>query len=270
MNYRLYKDTEKATEEITRVNEDRYMFSEFSFMGDKKIRLVIIADGMGGLSDGAKAAEDAIWGFAGSFYPRIMNRYAESDMKNYSLKYAVSDIEDAVIEAMKEANRNVCRNTMPYAHAGTTLSVVCIVDDCAVMANVGDSPIYYYNKKGRKLSLISQLQTKAEQDAMAGAYEKFSDEYYMNDNILYSYMGQYSELEADDIYLASVGNLTDGDIILAGSDGCFGRIKNNVVKGLIEDVSREEEEFVLCQLFDLARLDGNDDQTAIMYIVEEE
>lgn len=270
MNYRLYTDSEKSMEAGHLTNEDRYMFSETSFMEDGKIRVMAIADGMGGMSNGGESASNAVRGFMRSFYTALMSRYSESDMKNYSIKYSVKDIEEAMKEAFAEANREVCMNAPVYYQTGTTLSAVCVVNDCAVVANIGDSPIYYYNNRERKLRMLSELHTKAERDVHAGLYERYSREYYKNDNILYGYIGQYSDLRPDDISIQSVGKLSDGDIILTGSDGAFGRIRDNVIYGLLTDCSRDEEGFIISQLFELASLDGDDDQTAIMYIVEGE
>ena len=270
MNYRVYEDTEKSMEPGHLTNEDRYMFSETSFMGDRKIRIMIIADGMGGMSNGDESARNAIRGFMRSFYTELMTRYTDSDMTNYSLKYSVKDIEEAMKSAFAEANREVCMNAPVYYQTGTTLSAVCVADDCAVVANVGDSPIYYYNNKRKKLSLLSELQTKAERDVCAGLYERYSGEYYKNDNVLYGYIGQYTDLRPEDVHVAAVGNLSDGDIFLAGSDGAFGRLRDNAIYGLLNDCSIDEEGFIISQLFELASLDGDDDRTAIMYIVEDE
>ena len=269
MKYRLYTDTEKSMETGRHRNEDRYLFSEFSFMEDQKIQLIVIADGMGGLQNGAETAGCAVKYFAQSFYSEILSNYTESDMKSFSARYAINAIESAMIEAVKEANRKVCERAKAYDNTGTTLSAICIVNEFAVIANIGDSPIYYYNNKRRKLSLISELHTKAEQDVQLGIYARFSDEYYRNDSKLYRYIGQYSELNNDEISVTSIGNLSDGDIIIAGTDGCFGRIRENVLFELLSDSSADDEGFVISQLFDIARLDGYDDQTAVMYIVED-
>lgn len=251
-------------------NEDRYMFSETSFMGDRKIQIMVIADGMGGMSGGGESARNALRGFMKSFYTELMTRYADSDMTNFSINYSVSDIEEAMLEAFREANREVCMNAPVYYQTGTTLSAVCVADDCAVVANAGDSPIYYYSSKKKKLRQLSELQTKAERDVSAGLYERYSWEYYKNDNVLYGYIGQYSDLRSEDVHVASVGNLADGDIILAGSDGAFGRMRDNIIFGLLNDCSRDEEGFIISQLFELAGMDGDDDRSAIMYIVEGE
>lgn len=270
MNYRVYMDSVKSTDMTHTENEDRYMFSEFSFMKDKKIKLMVVADGMGGLSDGDKASRNAIDGFTSYFMKRMLKEYTNTEMEEYSIRYAVNDIIDTMINAIKEANREVCLKADPYSSTGSTISAICIIEDCAVIANVGDSPVYFYKKKKRRMNLVSELQTKAELDVKAGVYDRYSDDYYNNSHRIYCSLGQFSSLQEDDIHVTAIGGLEAGDVILAGSDGSFGYLKEKVLYNLIEDCNKEEEEFFLQQLFLMARLDKEDDQTAFLYIVSDE
>lgn len=270
MNYRVYTDSEKSYEPMHLENEDSYLFTEFSFMQDKKIKLILLADGMGGLSDGAKASKNAVEGFISYFYQEVLKTYMNADMEEYSLRYAVEEIRKLMIAAMQAANTEVCRHADPYTYTGTTLTAICIIDDCAVIANVGDSPVYFYRKNKKQLHLASQLHTKAERDVMEGYYERYSEEYFNNDHMIYNSLGQYSSLQEEDIYINAIGCLRDGDVFLAGSDGCFGHLREEFLQNLIDDCRREEEVFLLPHLFSMARLDKNDDQTGVMYVVSEE
>lgn len=267
MEYRVYTDSEKSYEITHPENEDSYLFSEFSFMRDKKIKLIVIADGMGGLSDGAKASKNAVNGFTAKFYREVLRKYTGADMEQYSLRYAVNDIKKILIRAVAAANKEVCRNTDPYTNTGSTITAVCIIDDCAVIANVGDSPVYFYKKKERRLRLVSELHTKAERDVKAGCYARYSEEYFQNDHILYNSLGQYATLDTQDVSVTAIGNLEEGDAILAGTDGSFGCLQEHMIQELIHHCGREEEEFFLQHLFSLTRLDKDDDQTAVYYVV---
>jgi len=267
MNYRLYSDTEKSWEAGHILNEDSYLFSEFSFMNDKKIKLMLVADGMGGLEDGDLASKNAVTGFMKAFYNKMMESYLDTEFSNFSMKYAIQDIEKAIIYGIQEANKGVCKCANPMSRTGTTLSVVCVVDDCMVAANVGDSPIYFLKKRENRLRLVSKLQTKAEKDVEMGLYERGSEAYFSNSHIVYCSLGQYSNLSKDDIFVSSTGKLEPGDIILMGSDGCFGCMSEAILHQLIGHCTVEEESFVLPQMFEIARSDKNDDQTAFMYVV---
>lgn len=270
MKYRVYMKTEKSRMPDHKVNEDRYLFSEYAFMKDPEIRLLIVADGMGGLEEGEKAARNAVMGFSAAFYNTLAALYTERWEQGFSASYFAEHMQAAVKSAIVYANQEVCSHVGALQETGTTLSVVCIADQYAVVANIGDSPVYYYQRETGQLRLVSELQTQAEQDVENGQYERYSAEYYANDHRLYQSLGQYSELNPDDIACCVIGRLQAGDMFLAGSDGAFGRLREFEIAELLDGSGREEEAFLIPQLFELARMDKNDDQTAILYITEDE
>lgn len=272
MNYSILTDTEKSHIRTHKFNEDHCLFTEFSFMGDKKIVLMVVADGMGGLEDGQIASENAVIGFTQACYQELMSCYLKNrHMDGFSLEYAVHDVEDAMIRAMQAANDRVCEKADPMRQTGTTLSAVCVVEgQFAVVINIGDSPVYFYRKAKDKLQLVSKLQTQAEQDVEVGLYERYSPEYYENDHRIYASLGAYSELEPDEMYVCSIGKLKCGDLFLLGSDGAFGRLLEEEIQKFTDYCARGDEGFVLSKLFSRARKDKDDDQTAILFICEDE
>lgn len=266
MNSRVYWDTQRSLSKTHPVNEDRMMVSEYSFQEDSRIQLLVVADGMGGLADGEKASANAVEGFLQAFYIELLKVYMNARMDGYSLEYAEKYMEEVMLRAVQSANRCVVEHADPLRRTGTTISAVCIVGDYAVAANVGDSPIYLYRKKKKAMYLFSTLQTEAEKGVEAGLYERTSPEYYANAHRLYCNLGLYENLAADNISLASAGKLEEGDIILLGSDGAFGRAGGEELKRLLDNCPRQEERFLLNRLFYLGRREKNDDQTAILYI----
>ena len=270
MKNRVYTLTEKSRISSHKVNQDRYLFSEYVFNEDIPIRLLIVADGMGGLEDGEKAAANAVKGFSKAFYENAVELYLEAEMEGFSLAYFIDRAEVLIKKAIQAANKEVCKNNSVLRPTGTTISVVCIIGSYAVSANVGDSPIYFYRSKTRNLKLVSTLQTQAELDVEAGICERYSQKYYEKEHIIYNNLGLYSELAEEDICCCKIGCLEQGDCFLIGSDGAFGRMQDIEILELLEECIDEDEGFMLQQLFELARMDKNDDQTAIFYIVAEE
>ena len=271
MNYRAYWNTVKSRKH--EVNEDRLMFTEYTFMGDITIRLMVVADGIGGMENGDTASRNAMTGFLESFYSETMKTYLDTKMEGYSLTYDVKTVQKVMVEAVKAANRSVLRGADRLEETGSTISAVCIVDDFAVAANVGDSPIYYYDSRKEMLTLKSWLQTEAEYRAENGEYERYSKEYYADDHRLRIYLGRFQELGEKQIGVYTIGKLKPGDVILLGSDGSFGRMSEDTIGlELSESLQggEEKERFFLDNLFQLARADKEDDQTAFVYIVEDE
>lgn len=265
--YRIYSRSEKSRNHP--VNEDRYLFTEFTFMEDQKIRVLVIADGMGGLSDGEIAAGNAVLGFSKACFEKMAETYLHADAESFSMINFADRLEEIVREAIVKANHAVCKGADPYAATGTTISVVCMTGSYAVTANVGDSPVYLYRGRSRELKLVSKLHNKAELDVSSGRYERYSAQYYENDNIVYHSLGEHTQLSPEEISSCVIGRLEAGDMFLIGSDGAFGRMQESEIQQLLDGCRKEEEGFLLIHLFKAARMDKEDDQTAMLYVVNE-
>ena len=289
MGYEVYWNTEKSIDIRHKNNEDSLMFSEYSFMGDEPIKTIVIADGVGAYKNGKTASDNAVTGFLEALYSEIFKIYQKSSTEGYSLRYYIQDVKEAMKDAIIKANGKVCAGVGQYEKTGTTISAVCVIDDCAVIANVGDSPVYYYNSRRQKLVLVSELQTLAEKNVENGIYARYSPDYYDDEHRIYHYLGESLELDPCDIFMRTIGNLTEGDIILSGTDGAFSYMKNSEIqnliynmiktpkavgkndgyinsKGCIEDNSLDGAGF-LEELFRRASEYKFDDQTAILYVL---
>lgn len=267
MEYRIYTQTEKADSFSHKVNEDHYLFSEYAFMEDKKIRLLIVADGMGGLEDGEEASANAVKGFAKAFYNQMLECYVQTNGEIFWASYFADKLKEAIKDSICEANKEVCENADPFKQTGSTISVVCIVDDYAIIANIGDSPVYFYRAKTGKLDLVSTLHTQAELDVEAGLYERYTEEYYRNDHKIYHSLGQFRDLDKEDISCKMIGRLKQEDAFLIGSDGAFGLLLKTEIQELIDRCLGDYEEFLLTKLFEEASEGKDDDKTAIFYVI---
>lgn len=266
-NYKIYSRTEKSKDPSHSVNEDSYLYTDYCFMNDEHMRVLTVADGMGGLTDGAGASFHAVSGFTKAVHGELAECYLKSDKDNFSIAFYADRLEAMLRSAFCMANREVCRNAPPMTETGTTLSVAAILGNYAVIANIGDSPVYYYNAEKKEFSLVSELQTRAEKDVENGLYERYSPEYYAHDHILCKTLGEQEELDENDIFVRVIGFLHEGDAFLIGSDGAFGRMQTDEIEEIISEKRGNE---ALRLLFDEARIDKNDDQTAILYRICEE
>lgn len=260
--YKIFSRSEKSTAFHHKVNEDNYIYEEISLMNDEKLMLIVVADGMGGLFEGEKASKHAVEAFGKKIYEMLLEQYMERKYSHFSLTHNAEMLVELVREGIIHANQAVCEKADPFAATGTTLSVVAILGEYAVIANVGDSPIYYYDAKEKALKLVSRLHTKAEKDVEKGLYSRYTDFYYYNDHLLYKSLGDHEVLTDDDIYLDVIGYINPGDMFLVGSDGAFGRMREDQIAAIIGE---QDEYNVLKKLFEQARLDKEDDQTAVLY-----
>lgn len=263
-NYKVYYRSVKSADIHHRVNEDCYMHVQYYMMNDAKINVIVVADGMGGLSNGDTASRSAVAGALESVHRELLRRYQDSGGKNFSMTHHIEWLEAAVRAAFEDANKAVCATAEPGVETGTTLSLLLHMGDCAVSANVGDSPIYYYPAAEKELMLVSEIQTKAELDALAGRYERFSQEYYAQSHIIMNSLGSYTKLPQDSVSIQVLEDVRDSDMFLIGTDGAFGRLKAADIRGLLEE---EPGDVFLSRLLFEAGKHKEDDQTAVLYMI---
>lgn len=266
-NYRIYSRTEKSKSESHSKNEDCFFCCEYSFLNDEKIKVIEIADGMGGLTNGEKASSDVIYSFNRAFQDALFQEYWTHIGEEFSITYHAELLKEIVCEAIQKANAYVCEEADRYVDTGTTISVVVISNGYAIVANVGDSPVYFYRAETDDLTLVSTLHTRAEQDVACGMYRRYSERYFENDHRIYRCIGRTSELPKEEISINIIEKLRDGDMFLAGSDGAFGRLKEEEIT---EIITKDKKSMVLKELFLKGRAQKNDDQTAILYQICEE
>lgn len=267
MKYRVCYDSTKANNH--RKSEDRHMCVDYQFSEDEVIHCYVVCDGMGGYANGDKAAELALLGYLEKLNSNLAAIYIENSeyMMNFSIVNHVDELTEAMVNAISYANKKVCDESDPLAKCGTTLSAICVVHDCAVIVNVGDSPIFFYRKQTEELSMVSALQTQAELDVANQLYERYSEEYFENDYIIYNCLGQYNKIK--DIHTNFIGRIKDGDRFLMGSDGAFGRKTEEDIQLLLSKCERRDEGFFLQRLFSESKLEKDDDQTAYLITAEE-
>ena len=263
-NYRVFYRSVKSADTHHRVNEDCYMHVQYYMMNDAKINVLAVADGMGGLSNGETASRSAVAGALESVHRELLRRYQDSRGKNFSMTHHIEWLEAAARTALEDANEAVCATAEPGVETGTTLSLLLHMGDCAVAANVGDSPIYYYPAAEKELVLVSEIQTKAEMEACAGRYERFSQEYYEQSHIIMNSLGSYTKLPQGSVSINVLEDVRHGDMFLIGSDGAFGRLKAEDILELLEE---EQGDVFLGRLFFEAGKDKEDDQTAVLYMI---
>jgi protein phosphatase len=117
--------------------------NEDSAFADVELGLFIVADGMGGHAAGEVASRVAVEATVAAM--RARERPARARDEAELLLQAVHDANAAVLQEAEE------RGTQGM---GTTLSIVCLRNRAAVIANVGDSRVYLLSRKG-----ITQLTT---------------------------------------------------------------------------------------------------------------
>lgn len=201
--------------------EDSFGFSSF----DKeeiinKIGLAaIMADGMGGLSNGREASQLAVQSF--------LNYYQNANGEE--------DIPILLKQAVLHANESVCQFSQSAGIqnlAGSTFIAAAIKDDKLYWISVGDSHIYLF----RDYELIQLTEDHVyanvlNEEVALGNITKEEAENHPQRAALTSFLG-LAELEEIDQNVLPFP-LRPGDRILLCSDGVYGFISEEEIKGVL-------------------------------------
>lgn len=269
--FRVFMLSTKSPDTSHRVNEDHYIYEEYRFGEGELIRLIVVCDGMGGMAEGDRASLFAAEAFSESIHRQLLRAGICNGLdfsEDCFEKTAVWLETEVMPQAADEANRAVYEKTSPLAESGTTLTAALVIDRYAVILNVGDSPVYFYQAETGELAMVSELQTLAELEVQEGRYERYSDAYYNKSHILSYCLGEYDIIERNRIYVRRLPELCSGDMLLVGSDGVFGRMcEQEILDVMKKHIDNGREKFALQRLFLRARRDKNDDQTAVLLCV---
>ena len=259
---------------IREVNEDTVWAEVHHTNDNKPIGLFSICDGMGGHMGGKYAsywATEAIKHvFAELFFsedPRETSLLTKEEReiihnRNHAINEAdLSDIERLVHSAILTANRVVYEYAQhkpnQAANAGTTISMLFIYDDQAIVANVGDSRTYLI--RNHNLEQISKDHSLVARLVATG--QILPDEVYTHPhrNIIFRFIGQ-QELEEVDIYHC---NLQTGDRFLLCSDGLWEMISSD--QEIVNIIETAENTQRACQsLIEAANLAGGEDNIGVV------
>lgn len=224
-------------------NQDRVSVS-----GDEHAFLAVVADGMGGHAEGARAAEVAIETCLKAF---SLIEHPVADPKGF-LQHLVGNANDAV----NELGDQLPVELMPR----TTLAVALLQDDQAHWAHVGDSRVYLIRdglvaERTRDHSHVEIL-------LQEGLITEEEIAHHPLRNFVESCLGGGSNLPAMNI--SGGESLRYGDIVLLCSDGLWGGVDDAELARFIyaDDVPITRKLKELCEHAVAASFPNADNTTA--------
>jgi PPM family protein phosphatase len=259
---------------LREANEDT-VWAEVHYTDKKKpIGLFIISDGMGGHMGGKYAshwATEAIKRvFADIFFsddPRktlILKQDKQTDKKNNEKnmhKLSYSDLEKLVLFAINKANNVVYEFAQhkpdEASNAGTTISMLVVYDNQAIIANVGDSRTYIL--RDHRLQQVSQDHSLVARLVATG--QILPDEVYSHPhrNVIFRYIGQ-KDLENVDIFHRQ---LQSGDYFLLCSDGLWEMIPSD--EQIVQIIEKSKNPEQACKkLIEAANMAGGEDNIGVV------
>jgi serine/threonine protein phosphatase PrpC len=188
--------------------------NEDSYLCDEELGLYIVADGMGGHAAGEVAsaeAVDQVHGMVKSQY-NIVEEWSK-DFDNELLKASVSRLMESAIQSATYFIFGMAE-VQPEQHGmGTTLSVLLVVKDRAVVAQVGDSRVYLIRENVAQQ--VTEDHTLVNLQLKMGAITPEQAKTANNGHVITRAVGVRDYVEVDTFHLTC----QSGDRFLLCSDG---------------------------------------------------
>lgn len=201
-------------------NEDAV--SVLSHPKNKSIKLLIVADGMGGKEHGEIAANFTV--------KSIENWFINKDVKTLN---NTKKIEALLKRYIKCISTNLIKK-YGENHTGTTLTMAIVNKKETLLFNVGDSRAYLY--KNKELLQITEDDSDVWCYYKYGGVEKDDLRYFSNNNLISACIGLSNELCKVKTYTVS----NDYEILLLLTDGVTDLITDRKIKRLITKTKKED------------------------------
>lgn len=225
-------------------NEDSFGYwePEDDVQFQRKGRLAVVADGMGGYEGGQEASRIAV--------DTVIDFYRE---------FAGDDPQQALVGAVLSAHERIreCGVAHPHLHGmGTTCTALALVQDELHFAHVGDTRLY--RVRGEQITQLTRDHSYVGRLVESGVISREEAERHPQRNILTAALGTTTDLVMD-----SPGRgepILPGDVLLICSDGLWGQVRDSEI---LEAVKNQDAEQAGQSLIRLARERGGPDNITV-------
>jgi PPM family protein phosphatase len=239
-----------ALSDIGRVrenNEDSYLYWEPESDADfeRKGRLAVIADGMGGYEGGQEASRIAV--------ETVCARYKESKL---------TDPQAAVAEAFRAAHQAIVSYALEHAEfhgMGTTCTALVLLGNQLHFAHLGDTRLYLV--RGGEISRLTRDHSYVGRLVENGIVRAEDAESHPQRHILTAAMGVGREAATE--ISQKPEPVQAGDTLILCTDGLWGVVPERDIASAVTDLEPENA----CQkLIDLALRRGGPDNITLMIL----
>lgn len=223
------------------MNQD-YMYTSENAVGNLP-NLFIVADGMGG----HKAGE-----FASRYTVDTIVESIRADKETEPVCLIRNAIQTANAKLIEKSNEDISMSGM-----GTTVVVVTVINDKAVVANVGDSRMYVI---GKEIVQITRDHSLVEEMVRMGELAKDAAKDHPDKNIITRAVGATESIDIDFFEV----ELFPQDYILMCSDGLTNMVEDEDIRTIVHsqrDVAERVEKLV-----EAANNNGGHDNITVIVI----
>lgn len=224
--------------------------------------LAAVCDGVGGLQEGDYASKSTI---------RCLNHWFDNTVGKSIQGKDQEQLIDHLSREIEECIQNQNHFIHEYAsnkgiRIGTTLTLLLIVDQKYVTAQIGDSRAYYI---GKELQQLTVDQSVVECEIQAGRLTREEARYDKRRNIILQCIGASKNLRT--VYKS--GKLKTGDVFLLCSDGFVHELEEDEIRELLEPELLVDQFAVKKCLLDavsLVKKRGEKDNITVVVVKAEE
>lgn len=246
-----------------RVNQDYHLYMEYRINHEAMIKVFVIADGMGGLSCGELASTLAVE----KWMLKLQKQTLSEEFLGRTIQEQMECLKVFSFHAVQEINQEVYQELINQGiEGGTTLTTGILFFNTLILSNCGDSPAYCYQRKEKSLLKVSKEQNVAEELVRQGKTTKNSSLYLQKKNMLTDYIGKYREAIPNVCTLS----FEPGDLLLLGSDGAFGRLREEDLRRIILEKEGQPDKIIGEVMRQAEEMGEEDNQTMILYLEKEE
>ena len=208
--------------------------------------LLVVCDGMGGQKKGELASSLAVNTIVSAFKQRkgFLNAYFAKGWLN---------------KVIREANKNIyeqAQSNPNYHGMGTTVTVLLIIKDIAILANAGDSRCYFL-KNHHDLTQISEDQTYVAYLIRTGQITPEEALTHPKRHVLMNALGVYPSASVE---MKTIPYLNE--IVLLCSDGLYNNVPHNDIAAIVKGNDSIEQK--VNELIAVANKNGGSDNIAVV------
>lgn len=213
--------------------------------------LLIIADGMGGHKGGAKASSMAV-------------EHISSSWKMLKSPIGSADVESWMETIIDIVNSQIYHHSLEHSDLegmGTTVVFAYCTDRFVTIGHIGDSRGYLLNENG--FTQLTEDHTYLNFLIKSGELDpndKLQLDLHPNKHVLIRALGNESKVKPD----VKTITFNEGETILLCSDGLHGLVSDELIKGVIDNDWRLEEQSN--KLIELAKISGGSDNISVAII----
>lgn len=245
-------------------NEDSFhMYGIYLPRSQQVLTILALADGMGGHAWGEHVSREALHKVSLALFERF-NVDPALNLVESEGAIEINQLAETLEDAIKEANTYVLRMIQAnnWQKAGSTLTIVAILENRAVIVNIGDSPVFIYHQQDRCLSKVTVDDTVANYQLLAGKITPEMALHHSGRSILKWHIGM-EELPAR--LHARCIDLEDDDLLLLCTDGVNGQLSEQRIADILSSPDSSLQDIAQDLLQAGRQIGEEDNQTLFLW-----